>query len=389
MSPRRRLGDTGGQEASISLTAPTPLIHDRERFRIEPIDASMDRLTKITVCTRPFRAQGPRIEAEQVGNKLLVHNYGHGGSGWSLSWGSAALVVPMALGGGATDIAVVGCGALGITSALMLQREGARVTIYARDLPEATRSARATGTWTPDARVALKSGVDAGFAARWEAMARTSFAAYQDLLQAPGRLLEFHDRYTLTDVPPAEAIARREQEDAIGFLKLESRIADVTPPGEDLGPGEHPFPTAFCRRASVLRFNIAPYQASLMQEFRERGGTVRQAEFHTPQHLLALPESVIVHCTGYGARALFGDETLIPVRGQISWLPPEPQLPYSLVWRDLNVVPRADGTVIQLGAQGDALGWQDATEVPNSAETERAMGMAAELFQAIATGRRG
>ena len=60
---------------------------------IPPIRADLDRIFRITVCLRPFRATGPRIEAERVGEKLVVHNYGHGGSGWSLSWGSAEVVV--------------------------------------------------------------------------------------------------------------------------------------------------------------------------------------------------------------------------------------------------------------------------------------------------------
>ncbi len=343
----------------------------------------MDRVTKMTVCTRPFRAAGPRIEAERLGGKLLVHNYGHGGSGWSLSWGSAALVVPMALAEGARQVAVIGCGALGITTAILLQRAGARVRIYARDLPADTRSARATGTWTPDARVALKGSMDEAFPARWEGMARFSFATYQGLVQGAGGLMEFHDRYTLSDLPPEEAIAARLRADALGFAKLESRIAEVVPRAEDLGPGEHPFPTAYARRAAVLRFNIGPYFEYLEREFRERGGEIQRAEFHTPEDLLRLPEPAIAHCTGYGARALFRDESLIPVRGQITWLPPAPELPYSLVWRDLNVVPRADGTVIQLGAQGDALGWQDADETPDRAEAERGMAMAAELFAGL------
>ena len=63
---------------------------------LEPIRAHTDRLFRITVCLRPFRAQGPRIEAERIGDKLVVHNYGHGGSGWSLSWGSSALAIERA-----------------------------------------------------------------------------------------------------------------------------------------------------------------------------------------------------------------------------------------------------------------------------------------------------
>jgi D-amino-acid oxidase len=38
---------------------------------------------------RPYRAQGVRLEAERLDECILVHNYGHGGSGFSLSWGCA------------------------------------------------------------------------------------------------------------------------------------------------------------------------------------------------------------------------------------------------------------------------------------------------------------
>ena len=62
---------------------------DEFRRPLAPVRAHPDRLFDITVCLRPFRAKGPRIEAEQIGDTLVVHNYGHGGSGWSLSWGSA------------------------------------------------------------------------------------------------------------------------------------------------------------------------------------------------------------------------------------------------------------------------------------------------------------
>src|SRR3984885_15097389 len=62
-------------------------------LQLAPVRASTERRTRITVCTRPFRAQGPRLDTEQIGAKLVVHNYGHGGSGWSLSWGSSGVAV--------------------------------------------------------------------------------------------------------------------------------------------------------------------------------------------------------------------------------------------------------------------------------------------------------
>ena len=44
---------------------------------------------------RPFRVGGPRVEAEEIGGKRILHNYGHGGSGWTLGWGCGAMVVEL------------------------------------------------------------------------------------------------------------------------------------------------------------------------------------------------------------------------------------------------------------------------------------------------------
>ena len=54
---------------------------------LAPIRARTDRIFDVAVCLRPFRAAGPRLDTERLGDTLVVHNYGHGGSGWSLSWG--------------------------------------------------------------------------------------------------------------------------------------------------------------------------------------------------------------------------------------------------------------------------------------------------------------
>lgn len=62
----------------------------------KPIRATPDRLFRVTICLRPFRAAGPRIEVEEVRRTRVVHNYGHGGSGWSLSWGSTDMAVGLA-----------------------------------------------------------------------------------------------------------------------------------------------------------------------------------------------------------------------------------------------------------------------------------------------------
>ena len=60
---------------------------------LAPIRARPDRIIDIAVCTRPLRAAGPRLDSERIGDTLVVHNYGHGGSGWTLAPGSAQYVV--------------------------------------------------------------------------------------------------------------------------------------------------------------------------------------------------------------------------------------------------------------------------------------------------------
>jgi len=44
---------------------------------------------------RPCRTGGVRLEWERVGTLQIIHNYGHGGSGVTLSWGCASEVVQM------------------------------------------------------------------------------------------------------------------------------------------------------------------------------------------------------------------------------------------------------------------------------------------------------
>ena len=91
---------------------------------LTPVWARPDRIIAVACCTRPFRAQGPRIEAQRLGRQTVVHNYGHGGAGWSLSWGSAQQALRLVQATGATRLGVIGCGAIGLTTARLAQMAG-------------------------------------------------------------------------------------------------------------------------------------------------------------------------------------------------------------------------------------------------------------------------
>jgi hypothetical protein len=61
---------------------------------------------------------------------------------------------------------------------------------------------------------------------------------------------------------------------------------------------------------------------------------------------------------------------VVPVRGQIAWLIPQPGVDYGIVYGNLNVLARRDGIVIQPSPQGDETGWNDTNEQPDRAEAE-------------------
>ncbi len=270
------LGLSGcAHKTKISAAAPAPLPNDRLP-KLMPIRAETDRIFRVTVCLRPFRAAGPRLDVERVVDKTVVHNYGHGGSGWSLSWGSSSIAVEKALAGGERDIAVIGCGALGLTSATLLQQAGAKVTIYAKERPPDVRSSRATGSWTPDSRIALTNSVSPDFPALWEKMCRKSFHTYESYLGVAGNPVEWTDRYFLSDDDPASEQSMPPRADELEFARYQNRVSDLTPHSHELPPGANPFPTRRAWGTTSLMFNIAGYSRQLVTDFLIAGEKSRQ-----------------------------------------------------------------------------------------------------------------
>ena len=351
-----------------------------EKLQVAPLDASTSRISAITVCTRPFRAQGPRLDVEQIAGKMVVHNYGHGGSGWSLSWGSAEIAAGKALADGTRDIAVIGCGALGLTTALTLQRAGARVTIYAKDLPPNVRSSFATGLFTPDSRICSEDGATPEFKQSWERMCRTSWRTYGTLLGLPGNPVEFVDNYEVAGGPALVADVIEPVESQPDFAELQGELVpDLLPRGVSYAPGQHPFGRRYVRKTSNLVFNIAEYADYLLAQFRMNGGEIVVREFRSPAEFAALPQTTLVNCTGYGARALLGDDSVIPVRGQLARMHPQPGVHYGIDYRSTLFLARRDSFVFQ-HFTGEAQGFNDASTEPDRAEAELAVSTIGQLF---------
>jgi glycine/D-amino acid oxidase-like deaminating enzyme len=128
-----------------------------------------------------------------------------------------------------------------------------------------------------------------------------------------------------------------------------------------------------------MMFNLIAYQRLLLSDFRSAGGILEQREFHAPRDLARLAQKCIINCTGYGARALFSDESIVPVRGQLTRLVPQPEVNYGLAYRNVFVVPRRDGIVLQYFGADEAQGYNDPSTEPDLQEARQAVDTIAQL----------
>jgi D-amino-acid oxidase len=209
-------------------------------------------------------------------------------------------------------------------------------------------------------------------------MCRKSFHTYESYLGMAGDPVEWTDRYTLSDGDEGAGTNQAPVE-TLRFARYQDRVRDLTPRRETLT--NHPFPAKYAWRNSSLTFNVAGYSRQLVNDFLVAGGKIETVEFHEPSELARLPQKVVINCTGYGARALWKDESIVPVRGQIAWLIPQPDVHYGVQYKNVYILGRRDGIVVQDVGIGEMEGYSDSNETPDRPKADAAVQVAAELFQ--------
>jgi glycine/D-amino acid oxidase-like deaminating enzyme len=349
--------------------------------RFAPVKVARNRIIREVVGLRPYRAEGFVVEAERVGEKLLVHNYGHGGAGVTLSWGTASLATDLArdfLGAQASRphrrlqvakprrFAVLGCGVNGLSTARLLQRRfqngPGTVTIYAKDLPPDTTSNIAGGFWSPTS-VYDPQAASTKFTEQFRLACRISNRAFQTLAGT-----EYGVRWI----------------DTFELYRNEASLARELPGGNDLYPQteihrdpEHYFGFPYVRQYSTMLIEPSIYLNALLRDFYIAGGKLVVKEFRGREEIARLPEPVIFNCTGLGARALFGDDKLSPVRGQLEVLLPQPEIDYCYLSSGY-MFPRRDGII--LGGTWDHDNW---SLEPNPEQTAGILEAHAEIMKGL------
>src|SRR6267378_4522885 len=183
--------------ATTSSSRPN-LVPRRAPFNLAPVKASWDRIIRTTVGLRPHRDAGFVLKPDKLDDRLLIHNYGHGGAGMSLAWGTGLMAAEFATEHQARQAAVIGCGSVGLTCARQLQRRGFEVTIYAAAVPPNVTSNMSLAGFTPASGLVETDRRTPEWDAQYLRAADIAYRQLQ-LLAGPHFGVSWLDNYSLVD----------------------------------------------------------------------------------------------------------------------------------------------------------------------------------------------
>ena len=264
------------------------------------------------------------------------------------------------------DVVVVGAGVIGLTTALRLQHQGARVAVVAAEPPLSTTSAVAAAVWFP-------TGMDQdGQVLAWSARTFTELAR-QAAESVPG--VSMHATRVLNRLEPDQAVPW---------------WGAALPDLRRLEPDRLAAPYAGGWEFTAPTVEMPVYLSWLLSRFREAGGELITRRLES-LHEAAGWAPAVVNASGLGARRLGGDAALYPVRGQLV-LVTNPGLRTSLRVPDdpagyTYVHPRSNDVV--LGGTFD-VGSRDTAVDPDTARSilRRGRALVPELRDAEVIGHR-
>ena len=314
--------------AGCATTGSESLAGIRDCSPLAPVRVDESRVIRTVAGLRPYRASGFVVRADVLEGKRLVHNYGHGGAGITLSWGSSKLATELGLPGHSGPVAVIGAGALGLTTARLVQEAGFPVTIYAKDLPPHTTSNFAGGQISPFGHY-REDAVTEYWKRQFMVAMDYSWRRWQIMVG---------DDYGVRWLPTYEESSRPPR----GGDWMDAYYPD----GRTLPPSQHPFPTDNVVRFDTMYVETGRFLRQMMTDIQVASGRIEVRDFASPEAITSLPEKLVFNCTGLGARSLFGDTELQPVRGQLAILIPQPEVRYAFAGGSGYMFPRPDGVIL-------------------------------------------
>ncbi len=301
-------------------------------------DLSDDRIIKVVSGLRPCRHGGLRLESETIGTKTIIHNYGHGGGGITLSLGTAIAAADMVKdqSENKSPVAVLGAGVIGLTTARKLANRGHQVTVYAKDSGHDTVSVIAGALWLP-------VGIDIDHPEIGSQRLNKLLNQAHNALTALDQ-----DRYGIEPITVFEP----------AYAQSNSHYFDngtiPTPTPVDRLP--FPGPPRAGRSFDSLFIHTPRYLDALLEDLASLGVQIIKREFTHLDELQTLEESTLVNCLALGSLTLFKDTAMYPARGILVHMEPQ-DLGYAIHDGFKFIFPR--DTALILGGCFDPDVWDD------------------------------
>lgn len=278
-----------------------------ELRKINPPKLEKAHLGKRILCHRPMRQGSPEMSVEEMNGKLIAHNYGHGGSGWTLGPGAVKYVIGLLeekakLKGlnKETPVTIVGAGAMGLFSAIELLEKGYKNITIVADSFENLTSHNAGGLLAPvsmDNDPKLQSLIDQ--------IGIDVYVFYKQIALGKNKLIP-----TGAVIVPTYFENREDS-------GLEPYVGKVMAPAKDVVLD---FQNGTLRKMVSYDDGIFMDTGALMDSLKTAlANKVTFKNAHI-DNLATIPEAIIVNCTGIGARELVDDQKMVPVQGHLIML---------------------------------------------------------------------
>ncbi|MBA3954977.1 FAD-dependent oxidoreductase [Candidatus Dependentiae bacterium] len=289
-------------------------MNTKKVIQLTPPQFSPEHIKEKIVCIRAHRERIFEVSTQIRENKLICHNYGQGGAGWTFLFGCVNESIRQ-LEHQLKDhahfkdkpLAIIGAGCYGLLTAILLARKGHQVHIIAKET-EDIASYKAAGFFFPRAR---KSSTPQEIAT-FTTLGLESYKTYKQIIAGEHPFIKQGPKlipaYYGLDIDP-------------GFAPyIEQGLIDP-PEKVSIAFGNGNCYDVF--KYTTLFIN-APVLMQELQKIRiELGIPITQV---TLDSFDDVNESIVFNCAGLGAKELTSDKRIVPVQGHLITLKNQPNL---------------------------------------------------------------
>jgi len=231
------------------------------------------------------------LGTQWLNDTLIVHNYDHGGIAFTLSWGTAIEAVDLMekqaqeknLDLSNEEIAVIGSGPIGLTTAYILVERGYKVHMYARSFPPDIIASAATVVWSPSPLPIGLCGDDAGM---YERIVTNSYNRFKNIVMSLPALIDGVELKPLIISPDDDTTY------LVTMQRNEAHEGQITTYGTILIRGRE-------------------YLCDMFNQLKAHSVKTDVVSIKDKSDLLAMQHTIFFNCMGFGGHKLFKDDIVI------------------------------------------------------------------------------